>query len=267
MRGFVLFVLAGIAGTIAAYGVLSHGPIPSLTLAPQALAENQRLNSVESVLASRLSPKATKDQTFKSAAGGEEVSPLNAPRSPEKTTRSFGSSTARNPADAPESLRSKNQKATDSSAEKGGSSLRDGIEETEEQTASVSSSIEADTASRGTELKDLPFSIKSIDLDRFGSIQGQECRVGLKEIGFRSLSVRKGSFQHGDVLDWESEYGKNSRISTLYAKRDPVVKVLALATNKDGGLEAALVQEKSSKKTGVIALFVEGKNVPLDPVK
>ena len=267
MRGFVLFVLAGIAGTIAAYGVLSHGPIPSLTLAPQALAEAPKFNSVESVLDVRLSPKLTKEETDNSGTAGEKSLRKEAPDSLDAPFRSSSSLTVRNPHGAPESLRSKNRKVTDSAAAKAGSSLSDGIKETEKQTASVNSFGETETASQGTELKDPPFSIKSIDLDRFGSIQGQECRVGLKEIGFRSLSVRKGSFQHGDVLDWESEYGKNLRISTLYAKRDPVVKVLALATNKDGGLEAALVQEKSSKKTGVIALFVEGKNIPLDPVK
>ena len=104
------------------------------------------------------------------------------------------------------------------------------------------------------ENEESPNQIKSIDLDRFGSIRGQDCRVGLKEIGFRSLSLREGSFQHGDVLEWDSKYAKNKRISTLYAKRDPVVTVLALATNNEG-FSKPLLFKKNPPKKGVMFLL------------
>ena len=109
--------------------------------------------------------------------------------------------------------------------------------------------------------------INSIDLSRFEAIRDQDCMIGLKEIGFRSLSLRRGSFQHGETLLWKDEFAKNKRISMLYASSSPVVRVKALAFSPEGILQAAHVQEKSSGKEGVIALFVEGQNVPLVPVK
>ncbi len=109
-------------------------------------------------------------------------------------------------------------------------------------------------------------SIKLIDLPPSEAIRGKECRLGLKEIGFRSLSLRDGSLDHGDRVSWKRDYSKNKRISILYASQDPVVEVLGIGFDESGRQRVAFVQEKSSGKRGVISLFVEDKRVALTPV-
>ena len=107
------------------------------------------------------------------------------------------------------------------------------------------------------ENEESPNQIRSIDLDRFGSIRGQECRVGL-EIGFRSLSLREGSFQHGDVLEWDSKYAKNKGFQRFMQSEILLLLFWRSPRTMRGVLEAALVQKNPQKK-GVVLFLLRAK--------
>ena len=245
LKGFIIFLCAITGGGVAAYGALTHGPIPGLHV-------ERSISSISFVEETEASPLVieTDEKSPLSLGGGDVGVPAEGKNEIKlhdlsiDPGKSAAAAQATDPVDAVEHPNSETQDPSNLQA------ARD---------VGVVGNAGADTGS--------PNSINLIDSSRYDAIRGKDCKIGLKEIGFRALSLRSGSFRDGDTLSWDESFAKNRRISMLYASKDPVVTVNALAFGKNGILEAALVTEKSSGKEGVIALFVEEKNVPLIPVK
>lgn len=271
LKGVLLFIGAMALGGFASYGFLTQASLPGL-----------HLNGVTTALASSASPGDS--HGFSSLTDEAESLPLSSERAgildESGTTRRLRweqNATRMNRKNAVLSFSSNSAadaKLNQNEAERSnGANEVSGKEENvgalNDQNGGVvfneNNGLDGSRASdeKSTELK----KINSIDLSRFEAIRGQECHIGLDEIGFRSLSLRRGSFRHGEQLLWEEAFADSPRITMLYAHKSPLVRVHALAFDQNGVPQAAHVQEKSSGREGVIALFVEGKKVPLNPVK
>jgi len=97
----------------------------------------------------------------------------------------------------------------------------------------------------------------------WANLIGKRCMVSLDSVGFRSLSIRQGELASGSLVDWDRDFGQNSRTHLLRAGRDTTVDVLGIGVDPSGLARVAHVRSVKSGKTGVISLLVENKRVPL----
>ena len=241
MKGLLIFLLAVGGGGFATYSALCHGPLTGLHIKNVGFSANAIAAPTE------LTPsheRSNADLPLSLGQGQEEIE--------EDIPKRRGVDEVPAQEVTPESIET----------DRGIPSVEI-VETPSKDTVQPSPTDKAEIAKK-TESQNL---INSIDLSRFEAIRGRDCKIGLKEIGFRALSLRRGSFHHGDTLLWDDKFAKNKRISMIYASANPTVRVKGLAFGPDGIPQAAFVQEKSSGREGVIALFVEGQNVPLIPVK
>lgn len=93
--------------------------------------------------------------------------------------------------------------------------------------------------------------------------QGRTCEILLNQVGFSSLSLRAGKFEHKQIVDWEAEFGDKKRLAVFRADESPRVRVDALGFDADGVPTAALVRSSDGNASGVIALQAEGKRIPM----
>jgi len=241
MKGLLIFLLAVGGGGFATYSALCHGPLPGLHIKTVGFSANAIASPAELTPSNALS---NTDLPLSLGHGQEDIE-VDIP-------------TRRGVDEVPV------QEVTPESIETDRGTPEGEVVKTSTKDTDIPSPTEEEEIAENTESQNL---INSIDLSRFEAIRGRDCKIGLKEIGFRALSLRHGSFHHGDTLLWDDKFAKNKRISMIYASANPTVRVKGLAFGPDGIPQAAHVQEKSSGREGVIALFVEGQNVPLIPVK
>ena len=184
MKGLLIFLMAVGGGGIATYGVLCHGPLPGLHIKSVALTTEAVASTTVLELDS-----ATNETAGPLSLGLEKRSETpNAPQS----------------ASAAETPLPTQSESMDPKEEVAGTAPATTSLAPVENLPSDEEEI--------TEKTDSQNLINSIDLSRFEAIRDQDCTIGLKEIGFRALSLRRGSFQHGETLLWEDEFAKNKRI-------------------------------------------------------
>lgn len=97
-------------------------------------------------------------------------------------------------------------------------------------------------------------------------LKGKTCRVGLAEVGFQSLSLRRGKLRHGAKVSWQKSFSKRRRIGRIQADANPVVQVEGIGLDKEGQPAVAYVKIVETGKKGVISLQVEGKQIQLFPI-
>jgi len=97
-------------------------------------------------------------------------------------------------------------------------------------------------------------------------LAGKRCRVDLGRA--RALTIRKGTIEDGEKLDWSARFGGNARVGVLFAAEENFVTVKGVATNAAGTPVAAqvTVEKDGNKTTGIIALHTQGLKVTLYPV-
>ena len=97
-------------------------------------------------------------------------------------------------------------------------------------------------------------------------LEGRKCRVALDEVGFSALSIRDGSFETNEKVNWEKRFSRSRKVTSLRARKHPVVLVKAIGFDAQGVPSAAVVEtDGAHPKRGVIALQVEGKSIRLVP--
>jgi len=97
-------------------------------------------------------------------------------------------------------------------------------------------------------------------------LKGKTCRVGLAEVGFQSLSLRRGKLRHGARVSWKKSFSKSRRIGKIQVDANPVVLVQGVGLDDKGRPAVAYVKIVDSGKKGVISLQVEGKEIHLFPI-
>lgn len=93
------------------------------------------------------------------------------------------------------------------------------------------------------------------------------CRLDFGKVT-GGISIRKGSIEHGQAVDWDKDFAKADKIGTLDA--GPNVKVEVLAIGLDNGTPAAayiLRKTKRDEIKGVIALRIGDKALALVPLE
>ena len=93
------------------------------------------------------------------------------------------------------------------------------------------------------------------------------CRLDFGKVT-GGISIRKGSIEHGQTVDWDKDFAKADKIGTLDA--GPNVKVEVLAIGLDNGTPAAayiLRKTKRDEIKGVIALRIGDKALALVPLE
>lgn len=101
----------------------------------------------------------------------------------------------------------------------------------------------------------------------WSGLVGTRCVVLLAEVGFTSLSVRAGSLEDGERIDWGARFGKARKVGSVRANQGALVQLEALGYGADDTPNAALVTVLGAGKgvRGVMSLQVEGKQVRLEP--
>jgi len=92
------------------------------------------------------------------------------------------------------------------------------------------------------------------------------CRVDFGKIT-GGISIRKGSLEHGQTVDWDKDFAKADKIGTLDSGPRVKVEVLAIGL-KNGEPTAAYVIRKTKRDElkGVIALRIGDKSLRLVPL-
>jgi hypothetical protein len=99
----------------------------------------------------------------------------------------------------------------------------------------------------------------------WSDLRGRTCVIDLDAVGFSSLSLREGEFDHNRLVDWDADFGSAKRLRIFWAASEPAVEVLALGFDADGMPTAATVRVPGTDLLGVIALQIEGRVIPLRP--
>ncbi len=94
------------------------------------------------------------------------------------------------------------------------------------------------------------------------------CRLDFGKVT-GGISIRKGSIEHGQAVDWDKDFAKADKIGTLDAGPNVKVEVLAIGLDSSGVPSAAhiLRKTKRSEIKGVIALRIGDKSLALVPLE
>jgi len=93
------------------------------------------------------------------------------------------------------------------------------------------------------------------------------CRLDFGKVS-GGISIRKGSLEHGQTVDWDKDFAKADKIGTLDS--GPRVKVEVLAIGLENGEPAAAYIIRKTKRDelkGVIALRIGDKALRLVPLE
>lgn len=92
------------------------------------------------------------------------------------------------------------------------------------------------------------------------------CRIDFGKVT-GGISIRKGSLEHGQTVDWDKDFAKADKIGTLDAGPKVKVEVLAIAL-ENGEPAAAYILRKTRRDElkGVIALRIGDKALRLVPL-
>jgi len=95
----------------------------------------------------------------------------------------------------------------------------------------------------------------------------QACRLDFGKVT-GGISIRKGSLEHGQTVDWDKDFAKADKIGTLDAGPRVKVEVLAIAL-ENGEPAAAYILRKTKREElkGVIALRIGDKALRLVPLE
>lgn len=92
------------------------------------------------------------------------------------------------------------------------------------------------------------------------------CRVDFGKVT-GGISIREGSLEHGQTVDWDKDFAKADKIGTLDAGSNVKVEVLAIALESGEPAAAYIVRKtKRGELKGVIALRVGDKALRLVPL-
>jgi len=94
-----------------------------------------------------------------------------------------------------------------------------------------------------------------------------ECRLDFGKVS-GGISIRKGTLEHGQAVDWDRDFAKADKVGTLEAGPNVRVEVLAIGLT-DGEPAAAYVLRKTRRDEvkGVIALRIGDKVLSLAPLE
>lgn len=94
-----------------------------------------------------------------------------------------------------------------------------------------------------------------------------ECRLDFGKVS-GGISIREGSLEHGQKVDWDRDFAKADKAGTLEAGPNVRVEVLAIGLT-DGEPSAAYILRKTRREQikGVIALRIGDKQLQLVPIE
>lgn len=93
------------------------------------------------------------------------------------------------------------------------------------------------------------------------------CRLDFGKVS-GGISIRKGSLEHGQDVDWDRDFAKADKVGTLESGPNVKVEVLAIGLS-DGQPSAAYILRKTRREEtkGVIALRIGDKQLALVPLE
>ena len=92
---------------------------------------------------------------------------------------------------------------------------------------------------------------------------GKVCLVDWGRVS-GGISVRDGTIEHGEEVDWSKTFAKADKVGTIEAKKNMKVEVLAIGM-VDGKPGAAWIKYRKTK--GVIALTFGDKSISFKPLE
>jgi len=94
----------------------------------------------------------------------------------------------------------------------------------------------------------------------------QVCRLDFGKIS-GGISIREGTLEHGQKVDWDRDFAKADKVGTLEAGRHVQVEVLAIGVEGSEPTAAYILRKtKRHEIRGVIALRIGDKQLHLEPL-